>query len=155
MNNLLTIATCVAIAGACAYYAKKQNRNPYVWFLIGLVFGIFGLFVLFLIPLFKYYIQKRISKKTSAPKDFSYKETGTTVDITPISETETALNYLEKLWYYLDKENNQFGPMSYPLFKQAWKDGKIQSTTYVWNEELSSWKRFDELFSAQKKESLS
>jgi hypothetical protein len=151
MNNFLTILMCIAIAGACSYYAKKQGRNPYVWFLIGLIFGIFGLFLLFLIPMVKYYLQKRLLKrKQAAPQPSSQEKTITIDSAISTMDIHTEGHYLEKLWYYLDKENNQFGPMSYTAFKQAWKEGKIHSSTYVWNDALSTWKRFDELFSLQR-----
>ncbi len=137
MNQLFTLVLCVAVAGACAYYAKRQGRSPVAWFVLGLLFGIFALFVLFFLPMVRLFLAKRARKKnmqvqkSEAPSVFTWK-----IDSCG----------LDKMWYYVDRENKQRGPMSFQAFKKAREEGDVLSSTYVWNEDLSDWKKFDEMF---------
>ena len=48
-------------------------------------------------------------------------------------------------WYYLDKENKLFGPMSLSELKQSWTDGHLTSASYVWNEDMDYWKHLEDL----------
>ncbi|HSW86597.1 MAG TPA: DUF4339 domain-containing protein [Rhabdochlamydiaceae bacterium] len=50
-----------------------------------------------------------------------------------------------KFWYYLDQANQEFGPMSYDALQEAWIAGKISLNSYVWNEDLENWIRFEEI----------
>ena len=46
-----------------------------------------------------------------------------------------------KIWYYLSEDMTQSGPISTHALKQAWKDGTVTDTTYIWNEDLDDWKQ--------------
>ena len=69
-----------------------------------------------------------------------------TLDITPSFDLEIEPSALKKLWYFLDKENKTIGPISFQLFYQKWQEGRILASTHVWNETLSEWKLFKDVF---------
>jgi len=115
--------SCVNGAMA-AFFAKSRQKNPYLWFGIGFMFGLIGIFYLFYLT----------SKKKAAPQ-------------TPVRQPVVQLppQGASKMWYYLDSENKQFGPMSYQALGNAKSEGKITPATYVWNEDFSEWKKLEEI----------
>lgn len=107
-----------------AYLAWKRGKNPLLWFGLGALLGIFGLLFL---------IYSKPAKKQQPPKQ---KKDPNTIDITPQFTPE----HKNKLWYYLGPGNQQEGPMSFDALSRAWRDGKINPKTYLWNEALDNWK---------------
>jgi len=132
MKDLLIILFWMALGGVSAYYAKERGRNPYVWFFVGLIFGILGLILLFILP--KRGIQDFAKKKEPVEES---------IDILPVQKETPA--YQKKFWYYLDENNNQCGPMSFEKLKTFFQEGKITSSTYTWYEELEQWKPLKEI----------
>ncbi|MEI6242071.1 MAG: DUF4339 domain-containing protein [Chlamydiota bacterium] len=110
-----------------AHIATKRGKNPYFWFAMGLVFGIFGLLALFLFVPKK--IQPPVVVREENPKpSFFFQEENT-----------------EKLWYYVNKSNEQIGPISFGALSKLWEEEKISSSTYLWNEAWASWKKIEDL----------
>lgn len=62
----------------------------------------------------------------------------------PIEPLVTILGPKDKFWYYLDIGHQQQGPMSHDALISAWKKGVVNLNTFVWNEELTEWKPFQE-----------
>lgn len=116
--------TWLVFGAVSAFVANRRGKNPYLWFFLGMFFGIFGLLFLFFAP------KHRQAKKTVKDPN--------TIDITPIIETK----HQDKLWYYIDGQNQRHGPMSFQALSKVWGEGKILPTTYVWNEELTEWQPF-------------
>jgi hypothetical protein len=109
------------------YYAKKQGKNPFLWFSIGFIFGLIGLCFLFFAP----------RRKKSSPQNKN----------SPPIEVQPAPAFpLNSLWYYLDKQEIQQGPMSFQKLQETHKEGIIDMETYIWNETLSDWKKWNDLF---------
>lgn len=123
----LTFIMMLAFGAFTGYLAKRQGKNPYLWFILGILFGIFGIFFLFFQP-------------SSAKKQAKSSDQPTTIDIAPTINPI----HKEKFWYYLDPQNQQFGPMSFDALKRAWNEGKVTRETYVWNESLEQWIHFGE-----------
>lgn len=146
MEKFLTYALWIAFGTASAYYAKKQKRNPYLWFFIGLSLGMFGLLLLLMIPFIQKLRQKSLEKKQSQTPEASV--------AAPVFSLAHSLDksFADTLWYYLDEASSQKGPMSFNAFERDWKEGKFLSSSYVWNEKLSDWKLFSELFPTAHKE---
>jgi len=115
----------------CAHFAKKRGRNPLYWFIGGGLFGLFALGTLFLLPI----------RKIGVPVQAAA--------AVPLLQT-VAPAHVDKLWYYLDQEKQQYGPMSLVALSKAWNDGKLHVHSLVWNEELENWKRFDEVIAIRK-----
>lgn len=124
----LTVLAALTTGALGAYLARRRGRNPYIWFFIGAFFGILGAFVIFFMP----------SQKKSLPE--------TKLQL-PAGELPmpTINGPADKFWYYLNPEHKQIGPMSLDGLTNAWRQGKISLTTYVWNEELPEWKPLQDL----------
>lgn len=122
---MLSYAITWLIFGATsAYMAKTRGKNPYLWFVLGMFFGVFGILFLFFGPK---------AKKTGD---------AATIDITPQFDP----SHSEKLWYYLEQDNRQNGPMSFDALVRALRDGKVSDKTLVWNETLENWQPFADFF---------
>jgi hypothetical protein len=138
---LATIAMWIAFGVASAYFAKKQKRNPYIWFIVGLFLGIFGLLLLLMLPLVQ-----RLRQKSPSPTQAS--PTTITIEAKPTSALQdpTKPEYENALWYYLDDKNMQTGPMSFQAFENDWGSGKIIESSYIWSDVITNWKTFKEVF---------
>jgi hypothetical protein len=116
------ILSALGMGIASAYLAYKRDKNPYIWFAVGFLFGLIGVFALFFTA----------GQKKAAPRP---------------PETEpvyTIQGPTDKFWYYLDPTHQQQGPMSRDSLTTAWKEGKVNLATYVWHEEMSDWKQLKE-----------
>lgn len=111
-----------------AYLALRAGKNPFAWFGIGAAFGLFGV-----LPIFFLNFRKKEPLQKTLPQQMIYFIDGPQ----------------DKYWYYLDPEMKQEGPLSFYGLTSAWKSGKIDSTTYVWNEELTEWKPLREFIKFQ------
>lgn len=125
----LMIVSAVGIGVVSAFLAYKRGRNPYTWFAIGFLFGIFGIFAIFF---------------TSAKAK--------TAAIAPQPESVLSIHGpADKFWYYLDLLNQSQGPMSRDAITAAWKEGKVNGSTFVWHEEMSGWQPLKEILKSTKK----
>lgn len=97
------------------YYAKKNFKNPYLWFFLGVLFGVWSLVALFFI-------------------NHKKKET------TPQKKNDPFLKS-DKLWYYLTDDKEQVGPMSLTKLNSLYRTGKIHDNSYIWNEDLENWQK--------------
>ena len=105
----------------CAYVAKKTDRNPMLWFPVGILGGIFALVTILY-----------LSNKELRPE-------------TPVAVPEKEnKNLPHKMWYYLDEDQKQYGPVSSYCVHQELKDKKIDLQTLVWNEDLDDWKKLED-----------
>ena len=112
-NIYLTFFSSLIFGILAALYAKRTGKNPYLWFLLGMLLGC-GVFLLLFMP-------KRMGKSRQMQE-------------IPIGK--------KIFWYYLDGENRQRGPFEFDVLKQAWQRGTVTSETYVWNETLEKWEPF-------------
>lgn len=126
MNLYYMLAISVVIGTLGAYLAIQRGKNPYLWFCVGLFFGILGLLVLFIpLKMKKKQLQKESQTSQKIPHPYIEGPSGC-------------------FWYYLEGEK-QIGPMSLVALTQAWEKGEVPSSTYVWNEDLPEWKVLQEL----------
>ena len=126
-----TLLYPIFIGGISAYLAKKQGRNPIPWFCIGAFSPICSLLLLFALPIAGYFLKKKLLKpmKRGKPQD---KDSGTvTIDIPPFPGLQVPKEATKKLWYFLDKDNQTMGPMSFALLYQKWKEGQVFATIMV------------------------
>jgi hypothetical protein len=140
METFLTLMMWLAFGGASAYYAKKQGRNPYIWFFVGLFLGIFGLLLLLMLPLMSRFKNSMQAKK-EPPKPSPV--------ISPIGSilmNAASDEHKNLMWYYVNGASEQKGPMSFTAFDRDWQEGKLMASNFVWNELLTEWKTFKEIF---------
>lgn len=123
----LMIVSATFMGGVSAYLAYKRKKNPYLWFIVGFLFGLLGIFAIFFAT----------SRKKPAP-------------VVPKPEPVlTIQGPTDKFWFYLDPDNRQNGPMSRDSLTTAWKEGKLNLSTYVWHEEMPDWKPLKETLKSE------
>lgn len=135
----------LAMGSISSFIAIQRKKSPISWFFAGFVFGLPGVIFTFFAPK----IQSKIKlKKTSLP----FKKLKKT-------STPPAKKIDRRLWFYLDKEHKQVGPMSINALREDWLTKKISPSTFVWHDKLESWKKinqlsdFEELFYGKKQNS--
>jgi hypothetical protein len=130
MHTFLSILLSLVLGWGCSHFAKQRGRSPLNWFIAGLFFGILALIVLFILPVRK-------------PKEGVPDSKNPLQDIPKL--TVLSPTHAEKLWYFLDEQKKQFGPMSFDALSKAWNEGVVQKHTFVWNESMENWQRFQEV----------
>jgi len=130
MQTFLSVLLSFILGWGCSRLARQRGRKPLNWFIAGLFFGIFALITLFILP-----TRRRI--ETSNSENLLSQKIPKLAILSPSHE--------EKLWYFLDEKKTQIGPMSFDALSKAWNEGKVQEHTYVWNESMDNWQRFQEV----------
>lgn len=105
MKFFLIVLTKILTGIICMNMAKKRHRRPKLWFVLGYLLDLVGVIILYFLPKAK-------------------------IKLPP----QATLIKPSKLWYYLDTENKQHGPMSDHALKQNLTDAK-----YVWNDDMEEW----------------
>lgn len=126
MELLVVILSWLVFGGAASYFASQRGRDPFAWFMIGMLLGILGLLLLFLLP----------------PLESDKQETIEPEEIAPVI-TEPAERLTD--WFYLDKNRIQVGPVAFNALKRAWEEKEITVETLVWREGMGEWKKVAEL----------
>jgi hypothetical protein len=122
MGNLLWIFARGLLG---VYFAKKRKLNPFFWFGICAFFGLLPLLIFIFLPR----ILKRQKKKTP-----------------PIKVAAPLPFPAESIWYYLDEKEQQTGPMSFIKLQEMKRDGKLLEDTYIWNEIMTHWRQWKNVF---------
>ena len=112
-KDFFTLIIWAIWGSICAHFAKKQGRSPRKWFFLGMLLGLLGLLLLFAL---RYYEIWRLKRKGGKQK----KESSLKADSASAKNlsTNTAPHIL---WYYLDSQQQQQGPMSFNALERAWK----------------------------------
>ena len=132
MYILLCILSWLTLGWLSSRMARRRGRNTAIWFFLGVVLGVIALIVLYFLPQ-----KKTLATAVAAPMQKA------AIPISP--SEEISVKTPEKLWYYLDSEKAQFGPMSFYALQKAWDDDKIIASTYIWNEDMENWVRLENL----------
>ena len=128
----LYIISWLTLGWLSSRMARRRGRNPAIWFFLGVVLGVIALIVLYFLPQ-----KETLATAMAAPTQKA------AIPISP--NEEISEKPPEKLWYYLDSEKAQFGPMSFYALQEAWDDDKITASTYIWNEDMENWVRLENL----------
>lgn len=146
-NLFVTFIVFFIIGSISAYYASRQGRNPFLWFALGVLLGIFAPLILFFLSI----LDSRQAKSVVPPPSEHLKEplAGLNPILSEIKQQEAErLNPdsdANKLWYYLDQDHVQQGPVSLLALKELWDSGRLYPTAYVWSKGMQQWKRVQEL----------
>ncbi|MCP5508298.1 MAG: DUF4339 domain-containing protein [Chlamydiales bacterium] len=104
------------MGGCTAYLAHLFHRNPFIWFVLGFLFGVFALIALLLLP--------PVEQKTIVVK-------------IPVAPAPDPLKM--KTWYYLDEQHQQVGPLEFEQMRACYIQDKIGGDTFVWSEGMEDW----------------
>jgi hypothetical protein len=135
MYLLFCLISWTLIGYLCSRIAQNRGRNPMIWFALGAILGLLAVIALYILP----------QKVAVAPAGIVPENKVREEEISYTPPEDVATGPPEALWYYLDKENNQYGPMSFYALKSAWNSDEIDATAYVWNENMEDWKTLEEL----------
>ena len=108
------------------------------WFALGAILGLVAVIALYILP-------SKLAKVAVVPSGIFPEKQKQSDTSSYIPAEEVATLPPQALWYYLDKENNQYGPMSFNILKDAWDSGKVTPSTYLWNETMEEWKTLKNL----------
>lgn len=137
MYTFFSIVLWLILGTICSRVARQRGRNPTLWFFLGVVLGVIGLLILYIMP------PKKAAIATAPASTPLIKEEPIEISVSPADPQAPAESTI--LWYYLDNENKQYGPMSFTALQGAWDDDQITSSTYVWNENMENWQTLEEL----------
>lgn len=140
-NMLLSFILLLIIAALTAYYASKKGRNTMIWFVLGLLLGVFAPLILLFLPKLKPEGDGLPTMTLSKPDPYNtlFPEIPPTPDDQKLKEEEN------KLWYYLDQEHIQIGPVSAYALRELWNRGRLDLNSYVWSEGMANWEKVDDL----------
>lgn len=143
MEIYITTLLILSISIASYYVAKRKNRNPYLWAIIGLLFGLIAFFILLLLP--KVTVEKA-TLTTKQPLENSF-----------YKEAPLEISYVKNhTWYYLDNFNKTVGPINYKELLSLWENQNLTPQTLVWQQEMQNWQSIEslnDLYSSLEKES--
>ena len=122
-----------------AYLAQKKERNPVLWFFLGVFLGILGVIILLFLPK-----KKRETTAKTAPASIqasTYHPLSMPEELPFESQSpKTRLSQNPKIhWYFIDQNQSSQGPVNFDAIKAAYKKGVINAGTMIWNEEIEQW----------------
>ncbi len=124
MTNDLQIVFIALLMGVIsAYLALRRGKNPFIWFCVGALLGVLGLLILFF-----------MSQPTPEQRKGEV-----------ILPREKPPSFVQKNWYYLDSEHNQYGPISFTQMKGLFHEKRLLPANFVWQEEMTNWKKLEDL----------
>lgn len=146
-NLIVSFIFILIIASLTAYYASTKGRNPYIWFALGALLGIFAPLILFFLS-----VLAPSQEKGGGEPTMTVSQPDPSLQVTekkpqaPLTPEELKRKEEEdKLWYYLDQNHHQMGPVSVFALRELWNSGRLELTSYVWSEGMADWTKVDNL----------
>lgn len=127
--QLLSIIMLAILGGITAILAERRGRDPWIWFFIGMFLGLLGIVILFLMP----------AANVKADEDLKSKQP-------PSIAPQPTQQVDDKQWFYLDRQHQQCGPVSYAQIKELMDKQELTKASYVWSEGMETWKKIEEVF---------
>jgi glycerol uptake facilitator-like aquaporin len=121
-HQIIVALFLVIIGSFCAYTAQQKGRDYLTWFFIGIIFGLFGLIAILIMP--------PVHKEKGAE---------------PADSGKPPPQFKDKLWFYLDIDRNQIGPISFGDLIAAWTGKSINRESYIWSEGMDNWMKVQDL----------
>lgn len=144
-SMILTIILWILTGLATGYLAYRRGRDPYIWFALGIFFGILAILVLVLLP------PTKMEEEEMAANERAEEITeGRERQLKEQEKQENAPDLLPqsvetKEWFYLDKAKQQQGPISFYSLNALWENGEVDPRSYVWTEGMPEWKKIQDL----------
>lgn len=132
------------MGAATSYLAYQRGRDPYIWFALGIFFGVLAVLALVLLPPVQ--SQDEIEADQRNQELIKLRER----QVQEQEKIEDAPNLQPrsiqtKEWFYLDKSRHQQGPHSFYVITELWENGDITAHSYMWSEGMSEWKRVHDI----------
>lgn len=141
-NMILSFILLLIIASLTAYYANRKGRNPLLWFIIGVLLGIFAPLILLFFSAVKSEPADVARGLKISPPDSSRQQ----LSDSQLKSDDLKLQEEEnKLWYYLDQNHQQIGPVSVIALRELWNRGLLELNNYVWSDGMEQWEKVDNL----------
>jgi GYF domain 2 len=138
-NMIWSFIVLFIIAGFTAYYAQRKGRSPLLWFIIGILLGVIAPFILLFLPIVKKEHDSGVPTIRSQPDPLLQMEQP------PPAPIELKRQEENKLWFYLDQNHQQIGPVSVVALRELWNRGMLELNNYVWTEGMKQWEKVDNL----------
>lgn len=138
----MTTIFLLIVASFTAYYAKQKGRNPSFWFFMGIMISFFAPLILWFLPSIKSDADSAagVGVTELTPDPYSIRAPA------KLSEKEEFSSEDEShLWYYLDEDHEQMGPVSVLALRELWNRGELELSGYVWSEGMEKWQRVKDL----------
>ena len=143
---ILVLLFWTTIGCTTAYIAKGRNRNPIIWFFVGLFFSLFGLLLLLTLPS---KASAKLEKEDVKVPDIkaAHNEAAAFSDDPLYSQPTTHRISRDPTidWYHIDKKSKIMGPYKLAELRKILIEGKFDQTTYIWCEEFLDWMQIHEL----------
>ncbi|MBA2369995.1 MAG: DUF4339 domain-containing protein [Candidatus Protochlamydia sp.] len=136
---IISFFILLIIATLTAYYADRKGRSFTIWFILGVLLGVFAPLILFFLSSNNGVNENNnLPAMTVSKPDPSLQPTSSPPPL-ELKETE------DKLWYYMDKDHQQMGPVSVVALRDLWNRGLLEHTSYVWTQGMSDWLKVEQL----------
>lgn len=135
-NMLLSFFLLLIIACFTSYYASKKGKNPMLWFVLGLLLGAIAPLILLFLP--------KVKKEGDDLPTMTLSQPDPTISRLPPPPLSTKEEE-NKLWYYLDQDHIQIGPVSAFALRELWNRGQLDLNSYVWSEGMEKWEKVENL----------
>jgi hypothetical protein len=135
---IISFFILLIIASLTAYYADRKGRSFTIWFILGVLLGVFAPLILFFLS------SNNESNENNSPAMTVSKPDPSLQAAASLPAVEFKGNE-DKLWYYLDKDHKQMGPVSIVALRDLWNRGLLELTTYVWSQGMNDWLKVEQL----------
>ncbi|SCA63803.1 Uncharacterized protein SCG7086_BE_00110 [Chlamydiales bacterium SCGC AG-110-P3] len=117
------------------YLAQQRGRDPWLWGLGGVLFGLVALIILFVRPS----LAKKPAVEIASARC-------TSSSLASLSVEPGVIHRREVDWFYLDSERKQQGPVTYHCLERLVEAGsEVHLKSYVWTQGMEDWIRWNEL----------
>ncbi len=150
---IIGLGLCLS-AALCAHFAQKRGRDPIVWFFLGILLGLLALILLFILPPATREkpvgpIETSASLPETGLNDSSWDQGKGTKEevVAPQAHSldPSDIPLVERDWFYLDADRTQVGPLLFADLQDQFKDGSVDSDTYLWSEGMKNWQYLKDL----------
>lgn len=136
---IISFFILLIIASLTAYYADRKGRSFTIWFILGVLLGVFAPLILFFLS-----SNNESNEENAMPSMTLSKPDPSLQTAAPPPSMEFKGNE-DKLWYYLDKDHKQMGPVSIVALRDLWNRGLLELTSYVWSQGMNDWLKVEQL----------
>jgi hypothetical protein len=135
-----------AIGCITAYMAKQKNRNPVIWFFVGLFFSLFGFLLLLALPNKEKTEEEKENVKIPDIKSMQSESTAFSDDSLYSEPRMPRVSRDPSLdWYFVDENNQILGPMKLKELRKSLIEKNAGLKTYIWCEEYLDWMQISDL----------